>query len=54
MSKVGKQAVSARLSGLPAALFLEMFNQVSERIRARPMPAVNDLLRAVQQRFGAV
>lgn len=53
-TKVSKQAVSERLSVLPASLFLAMFNQVSERIRARPMPAVNASWRGVQQRFGAV
>lgn len=36
---VSKQALSQRLVSLPAHLFIAMFNQVAEQIRATPMGA---------------
>lgn len=52
---VSKQALSQRLMSLPADLFVGLFNQVVERIRATPTPArVSESWQQVQQQFGVV
>lgn len=52
---VSKQALSQRLMSLPASLFMQMFHQVVERIRATSTTAsVSQSWQKVQQQFGAV
>ena len=54
--RVTKQALSKRLVELPASLFLGVFEQVAQRIRARPLAAgvIAPEWQAVQARFSAL
>jgi hypothetical protein len=51
---VTKQAVSERLRTLPAALFMEMFQQVVSRIQARPHPLSLGLDQSWSEHFSAI
>jgi len=51
---VTKQAVSERLRTLPAALFMEMFEQVVRRMSARPQPVVTGTERPWSKHFSAI
>lgn len=52
--KVTRQAVSERLRNIPAEIFLEIFNEVAQKIQSQPSRAVSEPWEKIRQRFSKI